>query len=150
MEGINPAVARYFLQQQHGGALPVYMGVRHQRGHGLGNVLAGAMRYVTPIVKDVGRSALTQVPFVVKETLRGRPIKQTLANVALDEGKKFLGQTILKRMNPFRGATLKKRKTPSSSVTSARVGKRARRVVSHKGAASGKGKKRRVAQDIFN
>jgi hypothetical protein len=158
METFNPAVSKYFLQQQYGGVLPVYMGARHQRGHGLGNVLSGALRYVTPILKDVGRSALKKVPYIVSQTLGGKPVKETLKNVAVAEGKKFLGNTLGKMLlkpalggqsTTFLGGTHIKRKASTASSRPATAGKKARRVVSRKGVAPAKRRRRRVAEDIF-
>jgi hypothetical protein len=112
---------------------------------------------VTPILKDVGRSALSTVPHIVQETVKGRPIKDTLKDVALSQGKKFLGNTLGRMMlkpvlggdtSTFLGGTHIKRKASTASSTSTKGRKRVRRVVSHKGAAAVKGKKRK--QDIFD
>lgn len=155
MEGLNPEVAKYFIQQQRGGALPVYVGARHQRGHGLGNILAGGLRYVTPILKHVGRSALTKVPYIVTQTLGGKPLKDTLKNVAVSEGKKLIGNALVRMtLDPFaaaRNARNKKRKASTTPHRPAKARKQTRRVVSHKGAKS-RGRKRRktAAQDIFD
>ena len=52
-----------YYANQSGGEMPVFMGGRHQRGHGLGNFFAGLKRFAIPLLK---RGAMFLLPRLFK------------------------------------------------------------------------------------
>jgi len=48
----------YYLRQS-GGQLPVFMGARSQKGHGLGSILSGLFRRVLPFLKANAKNFAT-------------------------------------------------------------------------------------------
>jgi len=71
-----------YYAKQSGGTMPVFVGSRHQRGHGLGSVLSGLIRSViVPFLKRnvgalAGNSLKTGAQFV-DDTVRGKTFKET-------------------------------------------------------------------------
>jgi hypothetical protein len=66
-----------YYKRQTGGEMPVFVGRRHQRGHGLGSILGSLFRGVVPFIKrnigTVGRTLaktgwLLQVMCYAEET----------------------------------------------------------------------------------
>jgi hypothetical protein len=62
-EGDRRTFENYYLNQcGHGSGMPIFQGVRMQRGHGIGNIFAGFFRSVMPLLKRIapviGRRAL--------------------------------------------------------------------------------------------
>lgn len=45
-----------YYKRQSGGEMPVFVGRRYQRGHGLGSILSGLFRKVVPFITDNARS----------------------------------------------------------------------------------------------
>jgi hypothetical protein len=50
-----------YYMNQTGGAMPVFMGARIQRGHGLGSILSGLFRHILPFFKANGRQFATNL-----------------------------------------------------------------------------------------
>jgi hypothetical protein len=69
-----------YYRRQTGGEIPVFVGRRYQRGHGLGSILSGLFRRVVPFVKDnirnVGRNLLKTGVNVVGDVLGGKKFKE--------------------------------------------------------------------------
>lgn len=74
---------RYY-RQQCGHGLPYYQGVAYQKGHGLGNMLRGAVRRVGtvfgPTLKTEGKKVLAGV---LGDVMRGRNLTNSLKTRAL-------------------------------------------------------------------
>ena len=63
-----------YYANQSGGAMPVFMGARHQRGHGIGNFFSGLKRVAIPLLK---RGAQFLLPRLFKT---GREIASDVAS----------------------------------------------------------------------
>ena len=50
--------------------LPVYRGVKHQYGHGLGSIFKTALKTVTPLIKPLVKSGLNAVKKGLKQGIR--------------------------------------------------------------------------------
>src|SRR5206468_1461094 len=61
----------YYVNQA-GGALPVFQGSRGQRGHGFGSVLSGLFRSAMPMLKRIGKQALTTGAHIASDMLGGK------------------------------------------------------------------------------
>ena len=51
----------YLVQQGRGYQLTPFIGRRHQRGYGLGNIISGLFRTIIPLVKPVMKSAAKSI-----------------------------------------------------------------------------------------
>ena len=72
-----------YYSRQVGGLMLVFVGSRHQRGHGLGSVLEGIFhRFVIPLFKThnkaLARDALRTGVNVVEDVLDGRTLKESV------------------------------------------------------------------------
>ena len=61
----------YYVNQA-GGSLPVFHGSRGQRGHGFGSVLSGLFRSAVPMLKRIGKQALTTGAYIASDMLGGK------------------------------------------------------------------------------
>jgi hypothetical protein len=61
----------YYVDQA-GGAFPVFQGSRGQRGHGFGSVLSGLFRSAVPMLKRIGKQALTTGAYIASDMLGGK------------------------------------------------------------------------------
>ena len=61
----------YYVNQA-GGSLPVFQGSRGQRGHGFGSVLSGLFRSAVPMLKRIGKQALTTGAYIASDMLGGK------------------------------------------------------------------------------
>lgn len=94
-----PSPADYKLHyRQTGGALPVFRGLPHQQGYGLGNILSLIGKTVVPIMKNVGKrflkTGLKAGRAALSDVIEGKDIKSSLKKRAL-EGLKEAGKSIL-------------------------------------------------------
>lgn len=91
--GFNPHYSQYYTNQC-GHGLPVFRGSRYQRGHGIGNLLAGAFRSVLPklipAAKSVGKTVLKQGMEVASDVLNGRSLKESAKHRARRGGMELL------------------------------------------------------------
>jgi len=121
--------------RQRGAGMPVFVGARRQRGHGIGNVLSGLFRGVVGLLgkgkgiatqllkqnKDAAISNLIQTGLNVADDLtRGKNIKETLKR-RVPEGIKKTARNIdwhLDDETPTRrvDAPLKKKKKPKKTI----------------------------------
>jgi len=51
----------YYMRQTGGGDMPVFVGARYQRGHGLGSILSGLFRRVLPFLKANAKNFATNL-----------------------------------------------------------------------------------------
>ena len=80
----------YLVQHGRGYHLTPFMGKKHQRGYGLGNIISGLFRTVIPLVKPVLKSAARNIGkrmikggvSVAKNVLKGENIKRALKREA--------------------------------------------------------------------
>ena len=66
----------YYVNQA-GGALPVFQGSRGQRGHGFGSVLSGLFRSAVPMLKRIGKQALTTGAYIASDMLGGKKFDES-------------------------------------------------------------------------
>src|ERR1700743_3067076 len=62
---------------QAGGSLPVFQGSRGQRGHGFGSVLSGLFRSAMPMLKRIGKQALTTGAYTASDMLDGKKFDES-------------------------------------------------------------------------
>ena len=63
---------RDYYVDQAGGSIPVFQGSRGQRGHGFGSVLSGLFRSAMPMLKRIGKQALTTGAHIASDMLGGK------------------------------------------------------------------------------
>jgi hypothetical protein len=131
---------RYYLDQQHGNGMPVFMGSPWQRGYGqmgygLGGLFRSVARAVMPMVKsgakELGSMALNTGANFLGDFLSGKNVKDSAkarVNEAKDTAKKkavnmlqTLGQTGSGKRTR---KTTKKRKAKASSSRSTQAKRR--------------------------
>ena len=61
-----------YYADQAGGSMPVFQGMRGQRGHGFGSVLSGLFRSALPMLKRVGKQALMSGAHIASDMLSGK------------------------------------------------------------------------------
>jgi len=66
----------YYVNQA-GGAFPVFQGSRGQRGHGFGSVLSGLFRSAMPMLKRIGKQALTTGAYIASDMLGGKKFDES-------------------------------------------------------------------------
>lgn len=72
-----------YYKRQSGGEIPVFIGRRHQRGHGIGSLLGGLFRrFVVPFIRDnakkVGLNLLKTGVNIAGDAISGRNIKESV------------------------------------------------------------------------
>jgi hypothetical protein len=117
--------SRYPYLVQHGrGQLTPFMGKRHQRGYGLGNILSGLFRTIIPLMKPVlktaartiGRRVLKGGVKIAKNVLKGKGLKKELKREA-QEGLSELksrANSALNKKNEKNKNNKRRRLNPSS------------------------------------
>ena len=140
-EGFNPQYCTYY-EKQSGTGLPHYIGTRHQKGHGLGSFLRGAMRMagplIAPIVSTAKREAVRGGMGVVGDVLRGKNIKRAIKDRALAAGKNIVLTSLGTAVRGIKGGRR------ASGTTRKRATKRGR------GPPAKKRRQKRRAGDIFD
>ena len=120
------AIENYYLHQV-GHGVPVFKGYPHQRGHGLGGILAGLARSALPFLKkgakELGKQAIYTGTEIVNDALQGKHIK-TAAKRRLGQAGQRMAERVLEGNRP-RTKPLK-RKASKKTVRTQRV-KRAKR-----------------------
>jgi hypothetical protein len=66
----------YYVNQA-GGSMPVFQGSRGQRGHGFGSVLSGLFRSAVPMLKRIGKQALTTGAYIASDMLGGKKFEES-------------------------------------------------------------------------
>ena len=127
----NPYEA-YYLNQA-GSGLPVFVGSRHAKGHGIGNVLSGLVRLAVPMLKRTGKAVMKEGLRtgldVLHDVVGGENIKSSVQRRARQTGSRLvkraannIGQQLLPALPPPPGRKKKRaikrrlnaRKTQSS------------------------------------
>jgi len=88
-----------YYSRQVGGLMPVFVGSRQQRGHGLGSVLGGIFRrFVIPFFKTHGKALATDAlrtgVNVAEDVLGGRTLKESVKR-RVPEGIKRSAQSLV-------------------------------------------------------
>lgn len=69
-----------YYKRQSGGAMPVFVGRRYQRGHGIGSMLSGLFRKVVPFIKDnvknIGMNLLRTGTDIAQDMIQGKKFKE--------------------------------------------------------------------------
>src|SRR6267154_3750267 len=117
----------YYVNQA-GGSLPVFQGSRGQRGHGFGCVLSGLFRSAVPMLKRIGKQALTTGAYIASDMLDGKKFDESARNRVRQGINSFL---------------------PSEDVSEQSGSGRRRRVVKRKRATKYKKNVKRL-RDIFH
>ena len=66
----------YYVNQA-GGSFPVFQGSRGKRGHGFGSVLSGLFRSAMPMLKRIGKQALTTGAYIARDMLAGKKFDES-------------------------------------------------------------------------
>ena len=66
----------YYVNQA-GGSLPVFQGSRGQRGHGFRSVLSGLFKSAMPMLKRIGKQALTTGAYIASDMLGGKKFHES-------------------------------------------------------------------------
>ena len=74
-----------YCVNQAGGSLPVFQGSSGQRGHGFGSVLSGLFRSAVPMLKRIGKQALTTGAHIASDMLGGKKFDEA-AKTRVREG----------------------------------------------------------------
>ena len=105
----------YYVKGQRGSGMPVFIGSRYQRGHGIGNILRSLLRHVVGFFTNNGRGAQflrnnrdTMVSNLIKtgfevadDVARGRKLKESLKK-QVPRGIKRLLRTSIGKVVPER------------------------------------------------
>ena len=87
----------YYVRQV-GGGLPVFVGARVQRGHGLGSLFGGLIRSAMPLIKRgalaLGKGALKTGLGVAGDVLSGQSIKSSAKRRLKETGKDMVGKML--------------------------------------------------------
>ena len=87
-----------YYGQQVGHGLPVFVGGRTYRGHGLGNILAGIGRAVVPLLKKGGKVLLKEGAKtgikVAQDVLSGQKFGTSIKQRANQAGKRLFNQAV--------------------------------------------------------
>lgn len=86
-----------YYKRQTGGAIPVFVGARYQRGHGLGSILGGLFRRVVPFIKQnigtVGKALAKTGLEIAGDVLSGQRVKESLQQ-RVPEGLKRTAESL--------------------------------------------------------
>jgi len=97
-----------YYANQSGNGMPVFVGQRHQRGHGLGQTISGLFKrfvvpFVAPRAKEMGKKILGNVVKtgmeVAGDVFSGRSAKESLKERGLAGIKRTFGDIV--RQSPF-------------------------------------------------
>lgn len=126
-EGSRKLYDDYYTTQA-GSGLPVFVGARMQRGHGIGSVLGGLFRSALPLIKRgaaaVGKQALRSGMEFAGDLLQGRDAKEAAAGRAKEAAGTLLNQAS-SFVVPPPGRRAIKRKAPVKTGSSRRIKRRA-------------------------
>lgn len=92
----NPKVYEDFYCGQSGQGIPVFVGSRNQRGHGIGSFFSGLGRMVLPWLRTGGKALLREGVStglkVANEALSGRNVGESLREHTRTAGQRLLQQ----------------------------------------------------------
>ena len=83
----------YYVQQS-GSGLPVFMGARGQRGHGIGSILSGLFRSAVPFLKRglkfLGRQAIKTGAEIANDVVEGKDFAESTRQRVSDRINSFV------------------------------------------------------------
>jgi len=83
-----------YYMNQSGTGMPIFIGSRDQRGHGIGSVLSGLFRSAVPMLKrglaSFGKHALKTGQRILTDVIDGQPIGETAKKHVLQGIKEFI------------------------------------------------------------
>ena len=124
----------YYLKQV-GSGLPVFVGGKVQRGHGLGNIFSGLARAAMPLlksgVKALGKQGMKTGLQIAGDVFRGQQPKRAVRRRGKQAGKQLLHKALREIIPLPPGRPQKqqrgiKRRAQRRSVSSTRASKRSR------------------------
>lgn len=158
-----------YYGRQTGGEVPVFVGARRQRGHGLGSVLGGLFRSVVPFIKrnigTIGKTLARTGMTIAGDVMSGRKLKESVKEhvpqglkrtaESLDwesthPGVRAVGSNLLKTGAAIAGDVIKGKRLQQSARQ--RIPKGIKRTVRSFQSQTGSGRRRRhiVKRDIFD
>ena len=96
----NAAISNEYkhMYDQTGGWVPVYIGSKYQKGHGLGSVFSGMLKSALPMIKKgaigLAKTAAEAGLNIAKDGIEGKNIKNSLANNLKLAGSNLLQKSI--------------------------------------------------------
>ena len=119
--------------RQVGGGLPVFVGARVQRGHGLGSLFGGLIRSAMPLIKRgalaLGKGALKTGLGVAGDVLSGQSIKSSAKRRLKETGKDMVSRSSAHAQPGIRLVRRSIKRRPTRRLVS--VAKKRRRQKTH-------------------
>ena len=110
----SPKVYEDFFCSQAGHGLPVFIGGRSQRGHGIGSFFSGLGRMVLPWIKTGGKALLREGVGtglqVAQDALAGRNVGESFKEHAKEAGQRLLQGAVQHVAGNQSGSGKRKRK----------------------------------------
>jgi len=104
---------------QYGYGMPIYIGGKYQRGHGLGNIFGSLFRSALPMLKSVGKKigkqALTSGARFASDIIGGDDFKTAAKRRAKEGGLSFLRDVAGGSGPPPKKKQKKSRRTPKKA-----------------------------------
>ena len=151
----NPKVYEDFYCSQGGNGLPVFIGGRNQRGHGIGSFFSGLGRMVLPWLKTGGKALLREGVNtglqVANDALSGRNLGESIREHGRSAAKHLLHQAtdhIRGSSQSGGGRNKRVRGAPPGEPLSKRIKTLQRQHIAHKNQHNKK-KKHQSYSDIF-
>ena len=149
----------YYLNQD-GNGLPVFTGIRGQRGHGLGSILGGLFRSALPMLKrglaSFGKHALKTGLDIANDVVAGGDFKDSAKRHIPQGIKRFAtGLNVIPQSGGGRGRKRRKslgncsRKSKRRRKTRKRRNKSLKKTKTRRGKKNNR-KKRKQLRDIFS
>lgn len=127
-----------YYTNQAGGSIPVFRGRTIQFGSGIGAVFSKVFKGISPVLKQVAKSAGKQLlntgMKIVDDTIKGKSLAKSAKSHFSEDGQMLLKKLSSKYVNPKVGGTKRKRRNTKNKFSK----------------VSSKTKKRRLNSDIFN
>ncbi len=93
-----------YYERQAGGAIPYFVGARHQRGHGLGSLFGSLLRSVMPLVKRgavaLGKRALSTGAHIADDVLSGQNIRTAAKRRVTTAGRDMMSDLLTPGVRP--------------------------------------------------
>ena len=127
---------RNLYNQSGNGAIPIFTGVKHQQGYGLGGIFSSLLSAAAPMLKQgamsLGKTALKTGLNIARDGLAGKNLKQAVKSNLKAAGKDILSSSVTKISNMVKRKqndqrTNKRKAQRSRSVSVKRSAKRRRR-----------------------
>ena len=120
-----------YYPQQAGHGMPVFMGSRTQKGHGLGSILGGLVKMVAPLAKQalpvIKRQAARTASTIVGDIVRGQPIKKAVKRRAVEAGIGLVDDIISRKSTKRKSIKRPRKNTPVSQRRGIQPNKKVKR-----------------------